>query len=632
MLDLVRKHAKSWLIKVALFLIVIVFIFWGGYSYKTRQEGQMAKVGDYYISIHEYDRYYQQLAEMYRKQLRDSFSEDMLRQMNLKKQALNMLVDRYVISRAAQGLGLTVTPDEIQQKLIEFPVFQTEGRFDKKRYDFILRQNRMNPETFEQQMGHDLTVQKVEAFIKRRTMVTKEEIQAQFRLNYTLIQVAYALFDPKAFETQIKSDEKSLEDFYQQHLDRYKDPEKRQISYMLFNPESYQFDTQVTEKQIKDYYEDHAADYRKEQEVRARHILFSLKEDTPEADIDKIRAGAEKVLAEAKQGKDFTELARQYSQDPSVSENGGDLGYFTRGRMAPAFADAAFSLKSGEISELVRSPFGFHIIKVEDVHPEKLTSLEEARNEIESKLRGEITRDTAHRKARDFLDVAYAQKDIGKAAQAAKLQLSGTGTWVSPKDLLAEVGGVPTQSMNKLFALPEKGISDLFEVPKGFLVVQVDAIQAPQVVPFENAKARVEMDYRIEQARLLAQKKASEVLETSRSRNSLEQAGAQANLEVKKSDWFSRSEPDKELTALQGDAQNQVFELEEAQPFPEAPLMLGNRYVVFQLLGRKLPEEALEKERPAIAKRLLEEKQGIIWQAWLGDERRKTQIEVYKEP
>ncbi len=563
--------------------------------------------------------------------MRDSFSEEMLRRMNLKKQALNLLIDRYLVSKAAQGLGLAVTPEEVQQKVVEFPVFQTDGRFDKKRYDFILRQNRLSPEIFEQQMGYDLTMQKVEAFVKRRALVTDEEILALFRLNYAFIQVAYALFDPKAFEAQVKSDEKSLQDFYGQHLDRYKDPEKRQISYMLFNPNSYQLEVQVTEKQINDYYQDHRTNYHKEQEVRARHILFSVKEDTPEAAIDKVRKEAEMVLAEAKQGKDFTELAKKYSQDPSVSENEGDLGYFTRGRMMPAFSDAAFSMKSGEISDLVRTPYGFHIIKVEDVRPEKITSLEEARSEIETKLKEETARDIAHRKAREFSDMAYAQKDIGKAAQGTKLPLNATGAWVSQKDFLPEVGGVPTQSINKLFALPEKGISDVVEVPKGFLVVQVDAIQAPQVIPFENAKERVEKDYRIDQARILAQQKASELLEAARNGNSLEQAGAQAKLEVKKSNWFSRLEPDKELTGLQGDVQNQIFELELARPFPEAPLMLGNRYAVLQLLGRKLSEGGLEKERVAIAGQLLQEKQGIIWQAWLEDERRKTQIEIFKE-
>ncbi len=631
MLDLVRKHAKSWLIKVALFLIVIVFIFWGGYSYKSQQEGYIARVGDYYISINDYEHYYRQMEEMYRQQLKDSFSEELMRQLNLKKLALNQLIDRSIMLKAAQELGLAATTQEIQKKVLEYPVFQTEGRFDQRRYTAILRQNRMTPEAFEQQMGRDLTLQKVEGFIKRRAAVTEEDVLAEFRFNFTLIQVAYLLFDPKSYEAQVNADLKSLEGFYQQNQERYKEPEKRQISYVLFNPDSYLPEVQVTENQIREYYEDHGSDYHKEQEVRARHILFRVKEDASEAEIAKAREEGERVLAKLKDGKDFAELARKFSQDPTAAENGGDLGFFTRGRMVPEFSDAAFSLKPGDISDLVGTPFGFHIIKVEEVRPAKTTPLEEVRGEIEMKVKGEKTRDIANRKARSLADSAYAQKDINKAVQMMNLQLTGVGAWVSQGNILPEVGGVPVQSQKQLFALTEKGVSDVLEVPRGFLVAQVDGIQPPQVIPFEKVKDRVEKDYRAEQAEKLAEKNASEALARARELKDLTAAGTQRKLEAKKSDWFSRHEPDKNLDVLQGDAQNSVFSLTEAQPFCDVPVLIGKRYAIFQLLGRKLPDDALEKERPAIVKRLQEQKQAILWQTWLGDERKRTQVEVFRE-
>jgi peptidyl-prolyl cis-trans isomerase D len=489
----------------------------------------------------------------------------------------------------------------------------------------------MTPEAFEQQMGRDLTLQKVEGFIKRRAAVTEEEILAEFRFNFTLIQVAYLLFDPKSYEIQVNADLKSHEGFYQQNQERYKEPEKRQISYMLFNPDSYLPEVQVTENQIREYYEDHGSDYHKEQEVRARHILFRVKDDASEAEIAKAREEGERVLAELKQGKDFAEFARKFSQDPTAAENGGDLGFFTRGRMVPEFSDAAFSLKPGDISDLVSTPFGFHIIKVEEVRPAKTTPLEEVRGEIELRVKKEKTRDIANRKARSLADSAYAQKDINKAVQMMNLQLTGVGAWVSQGNMLPELGGVPVQSQKQLFALAEKGVSDVLEVPRGFLVAQVDGIQAPQVIPFEKVKDRVEKDYRAEQAEKLAEKNASQVLARARELKNLAAAGTQVKLEAKKSDWFSRHEPDKNLDVLQGDAQNKVFSLTEAQPFSDVPVMIGKRYAIFQLLGRKLSDEALEKERPAIVKRLQEQKQAILWQTWLGDERKRTQVEVFRE-
>ena len=632
MLDLVRKHAKSWLIKVALFLIVLVFIFWGGYSYKSQQESQMARVGERYISINEYHQQYQQLLEMYRRQLGKSLSEEMLQDMNLKKQAMSLLIDRYLIAAAAEQLGLAATPPEIQQQLLRYPAFQSDGQFDQKRYLFLLRQNRMSPETFEQQVGQDLSMQKVEAFIKRRALVTEAEVQDDFRFNYTLLEVAYALFDPRSFEAQVNADGKALADFYQQQQERYKEPEKRQISYVLASQDAYRAEVQVTESQIREDYEDHASDYHQAQQVRARHILFGLKEDAPEADIARIRAEAEKVLAEAKGGKDFSELARKYSTDPSVNENGGDLGFFTRDRMVPEFSEVAFTMKPGELSGLVRTPYGFHIIRVEEIQPEKNIPIEEVRGKIEARLQGERARDIALRKARNLADAAYAQKDIGKAAQTMKPPMTAVSTWVSPKETIPEVGGVPTQSLNKLLALPEKGLSDVIEVPRGFLIAQVEVIQPPKVIPFENVKDRVEKDYRQEQARTLAQKKASELLAAARELKSLEAAGKAAKVEVKQSGWFSRQEPDKELPGLQGEAQNSVFELQEVQPFPEAPLMLGNRYAVLQLLGRRLPEDVLEKERSTITTRLAQQKQDLVWQTWLDGARKSTPVETYREP
>jgi peptidyl-prolyl cis-trans isomerase D len=400
---------------------------------------------------------------------------------------------------------------------------------------------------------------------------------------------------------------------------------------VLFNPDSYLSDMRVTENQIKDYYEDRGTQYHKEQEVRARHILFRVKDDASETDVAKARAEAERVLTEAKQGKDFVELTKKYSQDPTVGENGGDLGFFTRGRMVPEFSEAAFNLKPGEISDLVRSPYGFHIIKVEDVRPEKTTPLNEVREEIETKLKGEKARDIAHQRAREFTDSANAQKDINKAAQTTKLPLTATGVWVSIGNVLPEIGGVPIQGQNKLFALPEKGISEILEVPKGFLVAQIDVIQPPQVMPFEMAKDRVEKDYKADQARILAENGASELLARSKALKGLEEAGKQAKLEVGKSEWFSRLEPDMNLGMLQGDAETGTFRLTLSDPFPDRPLRVQNRYGVFQLIGRKLPDGALEKERSVITKRLLGEKQGVLFQTWLGDERKKYQIEVFKE-
>lgn len=631
MLNILRKHATSWLIKVALFLIVIVFIFWGGFSYTSMDASRIARVNDQYITLGEYEQTYNQIVEMYRRQLGNNFSEELARMMNLKQQALNMLIDRYVISEAAKDMGMLATTQEVQKKILEYPVFQKDGQFDQERYVQLLRQNRLTPEMFEQQLREDLSLENVTNFVKRQTEITDEEIAAEFRFSNSPIQIGYVEIEPKAYFDQVKVTDKVLEEYFEKDKERFKEPEKRKLAMVLLKADSYLPDVTVSQDEVNQYYDENASNYHKQAEVKARHILLTVEEDAPAAQVENVRAEAEKIRQEAKQkDADFAELARKYSQDPEAAK-GGDLGYFTRDRMLPAIADAAFALEAGEISDLVRTPYGFHIIKVEDVRPERTIPLEEVRPEIELTLKKEKTRDIAYKEARNFADAVFAQGDIRKAAGVGGLELVETKEWLKQTDPIPGVSASP-QVMEDLFRLTDKAVSDVIEVPEGFLVLQVEQIKAPEVPPFAEVKAKLEQTYKNEEASKLAQKAADDLLAAAKKLNSLEQAGKESHVEMKKSDWFTRSKPDSSLR-FSGSAVNRLFQLDESKPFPDAPLDVGGNFqVVYQLIGKKAPpQEDMESRRSATAKKLQEEKQNQLWQAWLGNQRRTAKIEILKE-
>lgn len=631
MLNVFRKHATSWLIKVALFLIVIVFIFWGGYSYRSRDATRLARVNDQYLTIGDYEKTYNQMVEMYRRQLGNSFSEEMIRMMNLKQQALNILIDRYVVSEAARNMGMVASAQEIQNKILEYPVFQKDGKFDQERYVLLLRQNRLSPEMFEHQLREDLTLENVSNFVKRQAVLTDDEIAAEFRFSNSPIQIGYVEIEPKSYIERVTVTDKVLEEFYEKNKERFKELEKRKFAMVLFKTDSHLKDVQVSADEVKQYYEENAANYHKPAEVKARNILLRVEEDAPAAQVESIKAEAEKILQEVKKkGADFAELAQKYSQDQAAAK-GGDLGYFTRDRMIPAFADAAFALKAGETSELVRTPYGFHIIKVEDIRPERTIPLDEARAEIELTLKREKARDITYKEARDFGDAVYAQGDIRKAASAGKLDLVETKEWLKQTDPIPGVN-VPPQVIQDLFKLNDKAVSEVLEVPEGFLLAQVEGVKEPEIPPFAQAKPQIEQAYKNEEASKLAQKAADDLLAAARKLNSLEQASKESNLEMKKSNWFTRMKPDRSLR-FTGSAVNKLFQLEESKPFPDAPLDVGGRFqVVYQLIGKKAPpQEDLAKERPGIVQKLQEEKQNQLWQAWLENQRRQAKIEILKE-
>ncbi len=627
MLDFVRKHSRSWMVKVVLWLIIVVFVAWGGYSYTARHQFEMAQVGGITITDSEFNTAYSNAVENYRRQLGPAFSEELIRKLDVKKQTLENLIINALVLQAAQNMGLAASPDEVRQTIVQ----QFGGRFDPGSYEMFLRQNRMSPEMFESKIAHQITIRKIGSIILDRAVLSEDEILTDYHFNRDKISLAYVPVDPKPLEDQVKVDDASIRSFYDGNQNKYMEPEKREVSYVIIDAEELGKDIPVSDSEVKSYYDEHPDKYKHEKEVHARHILISLKPSgATEQDIEASRAEAQKILEEAKKGKDFAELAKKYSQDPGSAKQGGDLGWFDAKKMVPEFSEAAFSLQKGQISDVVKTSYGFHIIKVEDVREARTTPFEEVKGEIAKQLRTEAVQDIAYKKARDLRDMAFARKDIVKAAQEMKLGNTGT-KWIDASENQPDAWPFNPQIKNKLFELHQGEISETFELPGRFMVAQVKTIKAPAPIPFEQVKDKVDKDYRAEQAKTLAQKKAADILKTAVEKKSLTDAAKQFNLTVRHSEPFSRQEPDKDLMLLRGESLNEVFNLDESKPFTNAPLELGSRFIVCQLVGHTAAGAPTPEERAEIYKRLLQEKQATVWLAWVNELKKNTKIEKFKD-
>jgi peptidyl-prolyl cis-trans isomerase D len=630
MLSMLRKNASSWFIKTILILIVVVFVLWGGYSYQERKKSHLVRIDDTYITWQQYAKAYDQLKDFYRRQMGQNFSEEMLNKLNVKQQALELLIDQTLLLKKAAELGISVSPDELQETIQSIPAFQTDGRFDLRRYQLILQQNRMTPESFEQELAQTLTLRKLEDLVMRQVTISDKEVMDYVRMIRTDKQFLCVSFPWSQYEAGISVTDDDLKAYYTAHEKSYEEPEKRKIAYVLFPLSDFTGDVSVTEDELKTYYEEHRKNYHEEKAVHARHILFRVNPDASAEEVEAVKNKAQEILKLARAGQDFATLAKNYSEDPGSAKNGGDLGYFTQSQMIKEFADAAFAMKPGEISDLVRTAFGFHIIKVEDVRPERDLSFDEVKDSIKKILTERKARDRAYAKARDFADEAFAAKDIIQSAAKSSLKVVSVNEWLSISQPLPDF---PENQdvMKKLFNLPNKGISDIIEVKNGFIVAQVMDIQPSRILGFDEVKSRVESDYRREKAEEQALKHSSDLLERARTAGSLEKVAAEANMKVEKSPFLNRLRPDISF-GVWGDELERLMDLTEAVPLPEKPVKGMTAYMVCQWAGTKLPDEkTVEDEAKRFKPILMEQLTRSYWDGWRKSLRSQAKIEVLRE-
>ena len=629
MLGLMRKHATSWLIKVALFAIVIVFIFWGGYSYTERRASRVAAVNGSYIGIREYQSAYNNLMEQIRRQLGDQFSFDIVQNLNLKEQALNQLINRRLILEEAKWLRLDVSREELQSAIRSNPAFKTNGQFDPQRYYGTLRYLRMTPQDYEASQSQDLLIDKVQRFISRGAKVLDSELLSYFHHTEDKVNLAYVQIDPSTLTEKVELDEEAIRSYFDEHRDNYRFPEKRSVVYVRFSPRDFIQDVQTTDAEVEEFYRLHQEDYQAPKKVRARHILFRI---SPQAEIKELQAVLEKatkVLELARQGDDFADLARQYSEDSTASSGGGDLGYFTRTDMAKPFADAAFSMEKGEISDLVRTPFGLHIIKVEDIKEESTQPLDEVKEIVLQSLREQGASEIVMQRAESFIDEARALDDLQKAATAKGLEVQKSGHFAASQ-AISQLGRHP--SVNEaIFSLQPREISPVLEVGEDRVVAQLEGIQDTRLPEFTEVQEQVEKDWLAEHSRALAREQAEELLKSAIQEGSLAKLAADNNLQLIETGLFTATSPVQQL-GNQRDLVMAALALTPEEPVAPDVYEVNNKFTLIQLKAREpASEEEFQKQKDIIASNLLRLKKEQVFTRWVTGRRQQSDIRILQE-
>ncbi|GAB6062992.1 SurA N-terminal domain-containing protein [Deferrisoma palaeochoriense] len=627
MLNQIRKNVRNPYVQAVLGLIILVFIFFFGWGVRSQKPAYVAKVNGTEIDLATYQRAYGNLAELYRQAYGERWNARMAKELGLARRALDQLIDQALLLQEADRRGIEVTDEELAAAIQAVGAFQEGGRFSKQRYLQLLDANRITPLEYEQSTRRELLLRKVEQAIRAQAQVTDAEIEAEYRDRNTKARISFVAFRPEAFEPQVEVTDEALAEYYEAQKEQYRTPERRSARYVLFAPEAFEKDVEVTDEEIRQEYNWRAGEFAEKEAVRARHILVRLPQNASEDEEKAARERIEKIRKQIEEGADFAELAKKVSEDPGSKDKGGDLGYFERGKMVPEFEKVAFSLEPGQVSEPVRTPFGYHLIRVEDHREARQKPLEEVRDQIE--------RDIRRRKA---LELAFT------AADNTLMDLEdGKVTWedlakdheVKTTPLLAKtepVPGVakPEEFREVLFSLEPGQPGEVLETPQGTYLIALAELKPAEVPPLEDVRDQVEAAYRKQEAVRLARKKAEEFLATAREKG-WDEALKASGLTAETTDPFVKKGGAVPKIGWSPELKEAVFGLEPGQ-VAEEPFEVNGKIYAVRLEEKIEPDMAgLEAEREKIRAELLAKKQEQVFEEYLQQLRKEAEIEINED-
>ena len=628
MLNILRKKAQSTFIQALVIIIALVFVFWGVGSGFGNKRNLVATVNKEEITLQEFQKAYDNMVEAYRQQFNGTIPDGLLEGLGIKQQVLSQLIQAALLRQGAEAMGITVSKLATQEKIKAMPAFQKNGKFDMERYTAILAQNHLTPSSFEADIQNELLTEAVINSIKRFIDVTDFEVASRLAQRLEEIKLDYVLFKGEQFKEKVEVDDTKLTAYFEKHKNNYLTEPRVKLKYITFPLDDKLETITVDPQEVEGLYNRQKERYNIPEKRRARHILFALQDKNNELDRKLQREKAEKVLQLAKKGEDFAELAKKYSEGPSAPR-GGDLGFFARGDMVAPFDEAVFSLKPGEISDIVETSFGFHIIKLEAVQPAIKRTLDDVRKELETQLKKQQARKAVFAEANDVYEAIIKAGSIDSYAKSGNRKVITTDFFTKnspPKDLPAG-----SAFLRNAFSLKKGELSSVFETDQGYAIIYVDDIEEPKVPEFATVRDRVLTDYTKAESIKLAQKAAQELLESAKKKGDLATAAKEKGVELK-STGFIRQDNGAAVSKLPPQVIKKGFELSTKNPFPEAVESRGDSFYVFQLVARRQPEvKDDEQEKEQIRNQLLTDKQNRLLNNWLAHMQSRSKIWINQQ-
>lgn len=631
MLTYMRKNASSWIIKILFGIIVVVFIFFYGFSDVGKNQGEtvVATVGERTISMAEYQKAYKNMLEMYRSMYQNRLDDDMLEKLGLRQQVLEDLINREVLLQAAERYRIEITPEQVRDAIRQTPVFQENGRFSERRYQQVLSFYGITAVDFERDKEKEIMIQTFQNMVTSAVKVSDQELREMFQFQNEEAQIEFLTFSPARETAAVDVGDEELTQYFEQHRDAFRVPETVNVRYVVFDREAFEKRVEVSEDEIRQYYQEDQDRFFEPKKVRARHILFKLDKDAAPETVTAAEQKASQALERITRGEDFAALATAQSEDEATAGKGGDLGFFTRGTMVKPFADAAFGLQPGETSGLVRTPFGFHIIRAEEVRPARVQPLDEVARQIRKDILAEKTRETVRREARRAYSRLFKSRDLEGYADENGFDIMETGFFAYGQSALDR----PDQDVfsKEAFGLQTGDLAPSFKIGEAFYLIKLVERREAHVPELQDIRTDVEHALIREKKTQQARQRAETALAAlSAKTKTVQQVAEPAGCEIKtatfprQGDYIkglgkARALKDAAFTVAAGAFGPEVYEMTEG-------------YCLFQVQKRGVGEAAdFEAQKDTLRRNLLQQKQREIFDQFLQKLKTETELKVNRD-
>ncbi len=506
MLDKFRSYAQTKAAQVILALVLIPFALFGIDSYLNQAGNNLsiAKVDGYKIALPEYNR---AIENVRNRMMSEGKKVDpaMFDSFEFKESVVDGLITKQLINNDIKKSQFKITDQQLSQYIIGMPDFQKDGKFSQELYDKVLQNNQLNPKKFEESIRNDLLIQQVRDGLQKLTFIPPNNLTETLKATSQQREVTVAEFKTKEYMAKANISEKDMQAFYEQNKSKFLAPEQVKAEFVVFSLTSILPSITVSEDEVKAFYKTNADKYQNQQQREASHILIAASKNAAPAEKAKAKAKAEDVLGQIKKNpKQFEELATKYSQDPESAKKGGDLGAFGRGMMVKPFDDAVFSMKVNEISGIVESDFGYHIIKLTKVIGEG-GGFDAIKPQIKAELIYQKAQDKYAALAEDFSNKVYEQSSsLDMVSKKFNLPIQKTD-WISRNE--SDKFFKNEALMNALYSkesIKDRRNTEAIEVtPNNLISARVVDYKAQSTKPFAEVKKSIEDYLKFEAAKKL---------------------------------------------------------------------------------------------------------------------------------